>query len=46
MKGEVVSVAELPTTEQAMLARLNDPGLVRSFVQATGIPLYTALVTR
>jgi HlyD family secretion protein len=37
--GTVVSVAELPTTEQAMLAHLNDPGLVRNFVESAGIPL-------
>jgi HlyD family secretion protein len=37
--GTVISVAEVPTTEQAMLAHLNDPGLVRSFVQSAGIPL-------
>lgn len=37
--GTVPSVAELPTTEQAMQAHLNDPGLVKTFVQAAGVPL-------
>jgi HlyD family secretion protein len=37
--GEVVAVAELPTTEQAMQARLSDAGLVQAFVKTSGIPL-------
>jgi len=37
--GEVVSVAELPTTEQAMQAHLSDAGLVQAFVKTSGIPL-------
>jgi HlyD family secretion protein len=37
--GEVIAVAELPTTEQAMLAHLSDAGLVQAFVKTSGIPL-------
>ncbi len=37
--GEVVAVAELPTTEQAMQAHLSDAGLVQAFVKTSGIPL-------
>jgi HlyD family secretion protein len=37
--GEVVAVAELPTTEQAMQAHLSDAGLVQAFVKNSGIPL-------
>ncbi len=39
MLGKVESIAELPTTEQAMMAHFNDPTLVKTFLQTSGIPL-------